>query len=272
MGMKFTQIPSDTFEKLQLNAGIIVDDFTPATGVVGNLIGATTGGVSFSATPTFSDFGEDIDNCPNNTKELKKIDYYEVTMGGTFVTVSASVAKTLTGAADNTDGHIVPRHELKDADFDDVWWIGDYSDKNGATNGGFLAIHLMNALNTDGFQIASNDNGKGNFAFTFAGHYSIDDPDTVPFEIYIQAGTAPSVTISDKTASIVGTGTKALTATTDPADAAVTWESSDTAVCTVNASGTVTGVAAGTANVTASITVDNVVYSDTCAVTVTAQA
>lgn len=188
--MKFTQIPSDTFSNLQLNAGIILDGFTPSTGTVGNIIGATSGGVSFSATPNFSDFGEDIDNTPNNTKELKKLNYYEVSMSGTFVTVSADVARLLTGASDNTDGHIVPRHDLVDADFDDIWWVGDYSDKNGDTNGGFLAIHLMNAMNTDGFQIQSNDDGKGNFAFNFTAHYSIDDPDEVPFELYVQAGSA----------------------------------------------------------------------------------
>lgn len=188
--MKFTQIPSDTFETLQLNAGIIVDEFTPATGTVGNLIGATSGGVNFTATPNFTDFGEDVDNCPNNTKELKKINYYDVAMSGTFVTVTAAVAKMLTGAADNTSGHVVPRHDLASTDFDDLWWIGDYSDKNGATNGGYIAIHLMNALSTGGFQIQSNDDGKGNFAFTFTGHYSIANPDTVPFEIYVKAGTA----------------------------------------------------------------------------------
>lgn len=188
--MKFTQIPSDTFSKLQLNAGIVVDGFTPATGSIDTIIGATSGGVSFTATPSYSDMGEDVDNVPNNTKEMKKLDYYDVSLSGTFVTVSADVARMLTGAADESEGRIVPRHDLKDDDFDDVWWIGDYSDKNGDTNGGFVAIHLMNAMNTDGFQIQSNDDGKGNFAFNFTAHYSIDDPDEVPFEIYVQEGTA----------------------------------------------------------------------------------
>ena len=32
--MKFTQVPTDTFENLVLNAGIHVDEFTPATGVI----------------------------------------------------------------------------------------------------------------------------------------------------------------------------------------------------------------------------------------------
>ena len=32
---KFTQIPTKTFQELQINAGIICTDFTPATGVIG---------------------------------------------------------------------------------------------------------------------------------------------------------------------------------------------------------------------------------------------
>lgn len=68
--MKFTKIPSDAFQKLQINAGILTTDFTPATGTIGEAgqIGATTGGVNFTATPTYSDMGADIDNCPKNVQ------------------------------------------------------------------------------------------------------------------------------------------------------------------------------------------------------------
>lgn len=68
--MKFTKIPADTFQKLQINAGILTTDFTPATGTIGEAgqIGATTGGISYSATPTYKDYGEDIDNCPKNVQ------------------------------------------------------------------------------------------------------------------------------------------------------------------------------------------------------------
>lgn len=190
--MKFTQIPTDTFEELQLNAGVLLDAFTPSTGTIGNILGATSGGINFTATPTYSDFGEDIDNCPKNMMELKKLDSWEATMSGTFVTVSADVAKLLVGAADATasSGKVTPRNDVLTTDFDDVWWVGDYSDKNGATNGGFLAIHLINGLSTGGFQIQSGDKAKGTMAFTFTGHYSMDAQDTVPFEIFVKAGTA----------------------------------------------------------------------------------
>lgn len=193
--MKFTRIPETAFQKLQLNAGILLSDFDPATGEVteADLMGATSGGVNFTATPSFSDFGEDIDNCPVNVLELKKLDSWEVKMSGTFITVDTASAKTLIGAADigTTDTtKIVPRNDILTTDFKDIWWVGDYSDKNGDTNGGFVAIHMLNGLSTGGFQLQSGNRGKGQFAFGFTGHYSMEAQDTVPFEVYVKAGTA----------------------------------------------------------------------------------
>lgn len=188
---KYTQVPADTFEKLQLNAGILLDDFTPATGVIGNILGATTGGIQFATNPSFTDFGEDVDNVPNNTMELKHLDSYDPTMGGTFLTCSPALVKSLIGAADvgATDAtRVIPRAELLASDFDDVWWVGDYSDVNTGDDAGFIAIHLMNALNTAGFQIQSTKNNKGQLAFEYHGHYSIEDMETVPFEIYVKQG------------------------------------------------------------------------------------
>ena len=193
--MKFTKIPSDAFQKLQINAGILTTDFTPATGTIGaaGQIGATTGGVSFTATPTYSDYGEDIDNCPKNMKELKKLESWEATISGTFVNADTAIAKMLVGAADigtPDTTKITPRNDVLESDFETIWLVGDYSDKNGENNGGFIAIKLINALSTGGFQIQTADKAKGQFAFTFTGHYSMDAQDTPPFEIYIKAGTA----------------------------------------------------------------------------------
>ena len=197
--MKFTKLPPDTFQKLVLNAGILVDAFTPATGVIGNLMGATTGGISFNSNPTYTDFGDDVDNCPNNTMELKRIDQFDPAMSGTFLTLTAAVVKDLIGAADiavSDATHVIPRDHLIEDDFKEVWWIGDYSDINndggtGSTqSAGFLAIHLMNSLNTGGFQITSSKNAKGQMSFDFHGHYSLKNIEEVPFEVYCKAGVA----------------------------------------------------------------------------------
>ena len=188
--MQYTQVKTDTFETLQMNAGIIVDSFDPSTGTIGNILGATTGGLTFNTNPNFSDFGEDVDNCPANTWQMKRILSYDPFASGTFLTVSPDLAKTLNGAGVAVNEHITPTHKLVEADFNDVWIIGDYSNNNeGATTAGFVAVHIKNALNTAGFQWTTSKDGKGQFAFEFHGHYDYEDIDDVPFDIYVKAGT-----------------------------------------------------------------------------------
>lgn len=188
--MKYTKIPETAFEELVLNAGVLLSTFDPSTAQVSNenILGATTGGLSFTATPTFSDFGEDIDNCPKNMKELKKLDSWEVKLSGTFVSLSAKNAKSMVAAADEASGKITPRNNISDKDFTEIWMVADYSDKNGETKGGYVAIHMLNGLSTGGFQIKTGDKSKGQFAFEYTGHYSMDKQTTPPFEIYIKTG------------------------------------------------------------------------------------
>lgn len=195
--MKFTQIPQDTFKELVLNAGVLLSAFSPDAVEVADdaIIGATSGGINFSAVPSFSDFGEDIDNCPKNTMELKRLDGWEVKLSGTFVSMNAANAKTLVAAADEAAGKITPRNDIDTKDFKDIWLVADYSDKNGAKKGGCVAIHMLNGLSTGGFQLKTNDRNKGQFAFEFTGHYSITAQDTPPFEIYVKAGEAESATV-----------------------------------------------------------------------------
>lgn len=193
---KFTQIPTNTFKKLQLGAGILATGFDPVAGglTASDIIGATSGGVSFEATPSFSDFGEDIDNCPKNTKELKRLDSWEAKMSGSFVTMDTAAAVSVIGTADvaSDQAKVVPRNSVDAGDFKDIWWVGDYSDVNddGLSTGeaGFIAIKLANALSTGGFKIQSGDKAKGTFDFEYTGHYSIENIDVVPFELYIKAG------------------------------------------------------------------------------------
>ena len=196
--MKFTQIPTDTFQTLQLNAGILIKGstgFVPSTGVVttANILGATSGGINVSCVPAFLDFGDNVDNCPKNMMELKKLDNWECKISGTFITVSTTLAKLMLGAADidGTDTtKVTPRVDLDESDFEDIWFVGDYSDKNGNTNGGFVAVHMLNALSTGGFTLQTGDKEKGQFSVEFTGHVSMDAQEVVPMEFFIKAGTA----------------------------------------------------------------------------------
>lgn len=195
--MRFTKIPTDTFKSLVINAGVILKEFDPANPTSdydANIVGATSGGVNITAVPSFTDFGEDIDNCPKNMRELKKIDAWEAKMSGSFITLDADMTALLLAAADSTvsSNKVTPRTDLADADFNDLWFVGDYSDKNGATKGGFVAIKVLNALSTGGFSLQSTDKGKAKIAFEFTGHVSINAQDVVPFEVYIKAGEAES--------------------------------------------------------------------------------
>ena len=182
MGM-FTVIPQATFEEMQLDAGVLLKTFNPASPAVTDsaIICATTGGISASCVPTYSDLGEDVDNCPVNTKELKHLDSWECTLGFTSLGVSPAQIKMALGAADidGTDTtKIVPRRDLKQTDFQDLWWVGDRAD------GGFVAIQLKNALSTDGFALTTTKAGKGQVAVTLTGHVSINAQDVVPMVFY----------------------------------------------------------------------------------------
>lgn len=193
--MKFTKVKKTTPQELQLNAGIILKEFNPASPIVDSsaIFAATSGGVSFSDKIEFVDMFEDIDNMPKNTMEGKQIDSREVTLSGTFLTITPAIAKSLMAAGDISASdatHIIPRDTLTKEDFDDFWWVGDYSDKNGTTNGGYCAVHIMNALSTDGLNIQSGDKAKGQFSVVYTAHYSIENIETVPYELYIKAGTA----------------------------------------------------------------------------------
>lgn len=193
--MKFRKIPENTFKNIVLNAGVLLSSFTPATPTIEdtNILGATTGGINFTATPSFTDFGEDIDNCPKNMKELKKLDSWEVKLTGTFITSNTSLIALLMGAGDvgtSDTTKVTPRVDVASTDFKDLWFVCDYSDKNGENNGGYCAIKIINALSTGGFSMQSADKGKAQFSFEFTGHVSMSAQTVVPFEVYLKEGTA----------------------------------------------------------------------------------
>lgn len=184
----FTVIPQDTFEGLQLDAGVLLNTFDPENPAApddADIICATTGGINVSCVPTYSDFGEDVDNCPVNMMELKHLDGWDCKMSTTSLGTSPELIRLALGAADVTasSGKIVPRRDLAQTDFSDLWWVGDRAD------GGMVAVKLMNALSTGGFTLQTTKNGKGQISIELTGHVSIDAQDVVPMEFYSAAPT-----------------------------------------------------------------------------------
>lgn len=184
---KFTAIPQSTFEELQLDAGVILKNFTPATPAAPkdeDIVCATTGGINVSCVPTYSDMGEDVDNCPVNMMELKHLDGWDCKMAFTSLGTSTESIRLALGAADidTTDrSKITPRRDLKQTDFADLWWVGDRAD------GGMVAICLKNALSTGGFTLQTTKNGKGQVSVELTGHVSMSAQDEMPMGFYSAA-------------------------------------------------------------------------------------
>lgn len=184
---RFTVIPQDTFSEIQTEAGVLLKRFDPTNPVApadADIVCATTGGITASCVPTFSDMGEDVDNCPVNMKELKHLDSWEAKMSFTSIGTSPASIKLTLGCAD-IDGedatHIIPRADLEQTDYTDLWWVGDRAD------GGLVACQLKNALSTGGFSLKTTKKGKGNVSVELTGHVSINAQKVVPMEFYSMA-------------------------------------------------------------------------------------
>lgn len=176
-----TKIAADAFDGFQMDAGVLLKNFNPTSPTIADadIICATTGGISVSCVPTYSDWGEDVDNCPNNTAELKHLDGWDCTMSTSCLGATVDIIKLSLGAADVASTKITPRASVDIGDFTEaIWWVGDRVD------GGFVAVKMINALSTGGFSLQTAKNGKGTIALEITGHVSIEDITVVPMEFY----------------------------------------------------------------------------------------
>lgn len=213
---RFTVIPQNTFDALQMDAGVLLKNFDIEAAAASNgepgftdadIITATTGGVNPTCVPTYSDSFEDVDNAPTNVMEGKHLDSWEAKLATTALGTSPELIALSLGAADYnaTTGKITPRRDVKLTDFKDLWWVGDKA------NGGFVAVKLINALSTAGFSIQTSKNGKGQLALEFTGHVSLAAQNVVPMEFYSidpeEGGVEYNVTqnLTNVTSSFTGT-------------------------------------------------------------------
>lgn len=183
------QLPEDFTNALSTGAGLILKSFDPAAEldaeeIRSNILFATDGGVSTSCVFTYGDYASGLDNAVVNTKQLLNITGVECTMSGTAKTITSATAPIHFAHAETEGDDLVkvtPRMAIKETDFKDYWFVAPYG-----TQGGFVAVHLSDALNTGGFSWSSANNDKGSFAFTFKGFSDINDPTKIPFEYYLK--------------------------------------------------------------------------------------
>lgn len=200
---KFYAIPQDTFESMELEAGMLLKKLNIETmeePADEDIICATTGGITINITPTFVDNGSDVDNCPNNMMELKDVTGWDCSIQITALGTSPEMIRRSLGVADINGNEITPRNYIKLTDFQDIYWAGDKA------NGGAVVAHLFNALSTAGLSLKTSKGGKGQTSVTFTGHVSIKQQDVVPIKFYSTDPPAETEGVSTVNESNITTG------------------------------------------------------------------
>lgn len=212
-------IRTETFENLQLNAGIFLKNFdyssiadaaalktaiASAIAAGTNILGATRGGGSFVATRELRT--PDADGKRYPFVGDKFVDSVDARLSTTLIEMTAQNVKDAFGSAEITTSGKKSTIKLKTAigteDYlTSLCWIGDLAD------GRLVLISLDNALNTADFNLTFTDKGEGTLPVEFHAHQGdVLDYDYAPFEIvYFEPdGTAESFTVTSAAGTNVG--------------------------------------------------------------------
>lgn len=191
-----TGLRPETFENLQLNAGVFLEGFDASkyedaaaledavlaaleagTGV----LGATIGGGSFVCEPSIRQMEADGMRYPVIGSTAN--DMWTVRLTGTMKEVTPDNFKRvlITCDMDTSKTNITTltvRTDIKRTDYiPRMSWIGD-------TSKGFVMIELDNVLNIDGATFSFTDRNEGTLPFNFQAHLSdITKMDHAPFRI-----------------------------------------------------------------------------------------
>ncbi len=179
-----TKITADAAEKMQINAGLLLNAFdisNPVEPDDADIVCETTGDFSISCTPETTDFFEDVNNAPTNTLEGKRITGWSCSLGVTALSITEeTLALSLGAYAETDDGGIRPRATYEIEDFKSLYWIGDMIDENK-----LFVVAMDNTVSTGGLSFTSTNNGKGGLALTLTPHYTVKDLDKAPMAFYI---------------------------------------------------------------------------------------
>ena len=191
-----TPCRTETFQKLQLNAGAFLigfdySSYADATSLrtalatalqdSTKLLGATRGGGSFVAQSEIRE--PDVDGKRYRFKGGAFVDSVDAQLTGTLVEIRHEIfAKILATGDVETSGQkttITMHTAIKDTDYiPELVWVGDMSD------GGLVLIALKNALNNNGMTLTFADKGEGTIPFEFHAYQDrVEDYDQAPFKV-----------------------------------------------------------------------------------------
>lgn len=190
-----TGLRPETFENLQLNAGVFLKNFNhsgitdvdalqdavlDALEAGTDILGATIGGGTFQATPETRSI--EVDGMRYQFKGSTIVDSWNIRLTGTMKEITPENFKDALISADITTVDnkktVRVRTNIKDEDYiPTLCWVGD-------TSKGAVLIELSNALNTTGANFTFTDKGEGTLPFEFVAHQaSLADSEYAPFQI-----------------------------------------------------------------------------------------
>lgn len=195
-----TPLRPQTFERLQLNAGIFIKNLTiPDTASAlktaiaseiqsgDNILGATRNGGSFTVTKETR--VPEVDGRRYGFVGDTFVDSSDAYLSTTLVeSTPENFALGLSTATVTTSGQkttVTMNTAISDSDYiETLCWVGDLAD------GRYVVIELQNALNTADFTFTFTDKGEGEFPVEFHAHQAdVLDYDTAPFAVYFIGGT-----------------------------------------------------------------------------------
>ena len=183
---------ANTATNLQLDAGIFVrgladpSTFNGTVTTPAKTIGATSGGGSFTAIPTFRNIFEDLDGARGVYKGGQVIDSWEIKLTTTIKEMTAENLKLALAAADTTAASsgkydtTVARLEVKNTDYlDNFCFIGTINGQDTP-----VIVEMKNVLNMSGLNLTVADKATGSVSLELQAHFDLSKPDEVPFKIY----------------------------------------------------------------------------------------
>ena len=177
-----TGITTDTSKRYMFDAGVIYKNYNFTTGV-GTLLGATSGGVTFTIERDVKEFG--VDTLLGKTKGYRRIISENASITAQlFEWTSENVKMSLPGTDSVVDGDynkITCSRDIEDSDYiDNIVMVVKMPDNKIARFG------LFNALCDEGLEIATTDEEESVPSVTFSAHYDpTDDLDIRPYRIDI---------------------------------------------------------------------------------------
>lgn len=181
-------ITANTAQHFLLDAGAFYKNYDFEKDTVetakGKLIGATKGGGTFKAVPTFRTI--EVDGARGKVKGSEILEDWEVELEANVIEVTAenlamSLAISVTGdAKKGAYTKIEGRNCIKLSDYiENITWVGTLS---GADEP--VVIQVFNALNSKGIELKLEDKSEGVIPLAFTGYNDGQDTSKPPFVIY----------------------------------------------------------------------------------------